>query len=132
MNNYFVWVACNASGQYAIFKKKPDRDYNYKRWVGEHDNYAQVALCYLEGLGITMPNLTWDSDPIRIEISVKKKWTRVVKHWGRPIMCVETGQIFSSIRDCSKEMGIRYTTIYNCLKRKNATRGYHFVNYKKE
>lgn len=50
------------------------------------------------------------------------------KYWERPVLCVETGQVFSSIRECSDKLGIPYMTITNCIKNKNATRGVHFVN----
>ena len=50
------------------------------------------------------------------------------KNWERRVMCVETGQVFSSIRDCCEKTGIPYMTIVNCIKNKNATRGVHFVN----
>lgn len=47
--------------------------------------------------------------------------------WNKWIRCVETGQVFPTVRECSKQMGIPYTTIINCVKKGNATRGYHFV-----
>lgn len=50
------------------------------------------------------------------------------KYWERPVLCLETGQIFSSIRECSDKLGIPYMTICNCIKNKNATRGVHFAN----
>lgn len=53
----------------------------------------------------------------------------IKKRWERCVRCVETGQVFSSIRECSKAVGIPYMTIVNCIKRKNATRGLHFENY---
>lgn len=59
---------------------------------------------------------------------VKEKRRKPKKYWERPVMCVETGQIFPSIRDCSEKTGIPYMTITNCIRRKNATRGVHFVN----
>lgn len=65
-------------------------------------------------------------------ISAKEKRKKQKKYWERPVMCVETGQIFPSIRDCSEKTGIPYMTINNCIRRKNATRGVHFINYNKE
>lgn len=50
------------------------------------------------------------------------------KCWERPVRCVETGQVFRSIRDCCEKTGIPYMTIVNCIKNKNATRGVHFAN----
>lgn len=52
--------------------------------------------------------------------------------WKRAVMCVETKQVFQSIRECSEKIGIPYMTIANCIKNGNATRGVHFINIKKE
>lgn len=49
------------------------------------------------------------------------------RSWNKWVKCVETGQVFPSVRECSNQMGIPYTTIINCVKNGNATRGYHFV-----
>ena len=70
MNNYFVFVCCDANGQYRVFKDMPTRDNDRKKWTGEKDSYAQVALYYLEGLGIAMPDLTWKDEPMKVEIAV--------------------------------------------------------------
>lgn len=56
------------------------------------------------------------------------KQEKKTKGWERRVMCVETGQVFHSIRDCCEKTGIPYMTIVNCIKNKNATRGVHFVN----
>lgn len=58
----------------------------------------------------------------------KPKKEKRKKYWERPVLCVETGQVFSSIRECSDKLGIPYMTITNCIKNGNATRGVHFVN----
>jgi len=62
------------------------------------------------------------------EVEDKPKQTKSKKYWERSVMCVETGQIFSSIRQCSERTGIPYMTIVNCIKNGNATRGLHFAN----
>lgn len=61
-----------------------------------------------------------------------KRISNRFKNWGLTVKCLETGQVFSSIRECSDAMGIPYTTIVNCLKNGNQTRGYHFVYSNKE
>lgn len=58
----------------------------------------------------------------------KLKKEKLKKYWERPVLCVETGQVFCSIRECSEKLAIPYMTITNCIKNKNATRGVHFVN----
>jgi len=62
----------------------------------------------------------------------RKKKDRPIKIWERPLLCVETGKKYKSIRDCSDAIGIPYMTIANCVRRGNATRGLHFEEIKKE
>lgn len=66
---------------------------------------------------------------VRPSAQKKPKKKKSKKYWERQVMCVETGQVFPTIRDCSEKTGIPYMTISNCIRRKNATRGVHFVNY---
>lgn len=61
-------------------------------------------------------------------VAKKPKKLKPKKYWERPVMCVETLQVFRSIRECSEHTGIPYMTITNCIKNGNATRGVHFVN----
>lgn len=70
MSSYIVWVACSGTGQYQVFKAKPIRDYETSQWQGVRDGKAPVALYDLEGLGIPMPDITWDDEPMKIEIIV--------------------------------------------------------------
>lgn len=58
----------------------------------------------------------------------KPKKVKEKKKWERPVLCIETGQYYCSIRECSEHTGIPYMTIVNCIKNGNATRGVHFVN----
>jgi len=69
-----------------------------------------------------------DAEPIVEKPKEKPKKEKQKKNWERPVLCVETGQVFSSIRECSDKLGIPYMTITNCIKNKNATRGVHFAN----
>ena len=57
---------------------------------------------------------------------------RRMKNWKRPVLCVETGQVFGSVRECSDHTGLPYMTITNCIKNGNATRGLHFAIMKKK
>lgn len=50
------------------------------------------------------------------------------KNWARSVLCVETGQIFNTVRECCEVTGIPYMTIINCIKNGNATRNVHFTN----
>ena len=48
----------------------------------------------------------------------------------RPVMCVETGEKFVSIRECSKHFGIPYKAIWNSMVYGNPRQGYHFKDVK--
>lgn len=60
-------------------------------------------------------------------IPPSEQFQKPKRPWNKWIKCVETGLVFPTIRECCNSMGIPYMTIYNCIKNKNSTRGYHFV-----
>ena len=51
-------------------------------------------------------------------------------NWFRPVRCVETGEEYDSIRDCSRATGIPYTSIIYSMEHNTPIRGYHFVDSK--
>jgi len=69
-NYYLIWVACNSSGSYRLFKQKPVRDTTTGVWNGDYDAKGQVAVAHLESLGIALPTISWESEPVQIKISV--------------------------------------------------------------
>lgn len=80
--------------------------------------------CEIEVYGICLSENRIDANN---DISIKNITEAEKKDWSRTIRCVETGQLFATMRECSKHTGIPYMTIVNCVKNKNATRGLHFV-----
>ena len=51
-------------------------------------------------------------------------------HKKKPVICVETGEIYPSIQQCARELGIEATYICACCKgRLKAIKGYHFEYY---
>ena len=44
----------------------------------------------------------------------------------RPVLCVETGETFESIRECSNHFGIPYKAIWNSMVYGKPRQGYHF------
>ena len=57
---------------------------------------------------------------------------RIKKYWSRPVKCVETGQVFPSIKICSNYFGLSHKSIWNSINSGNARNGLHFVNVDKE
>ena len=47
--------------------------------------------------------------------------------WNKWIRCIETGQVFPTVRECSDQLGISYKSVWNALNSGNARDGYHFV-----
>ena len=56
------------------------------------------------------------------------KRQKVKKYWERPVLCVETGQLFSSIRECSEHLGISHKSIWNAINSGKPRHGLHFKN----
>lgn len=71
------------------------------------------------------------SKPIKMEF-IPEKQSKIKKYWKQPIKCVETGEIFSSVRECSKHFKIPYKSLWNAINSGNARDGYHFINVKGE
>lgn len=49
----------------------------------------------------------------------------------RPVVCVETGERFNSIRECSDHFGIPYKAIWNSMEFGKPRRGLHFADANK-
>jgi hypothetical protein len=62
----------------------------------------------------------------------KKKREKVNKFWERPVRCVETGQVFATIRKCSNHFKISYKSIWNAINSGRSRHGLHFESVKKD
>lgn len=53
---------------------------------------------------------------------------RTQKHRNRPIRCIETGEVFESIEECSKKMNINKHSVCKCVNNiyQKTKDGYHF------
>lgn len=72
-------------------------------------------------------DLSGKVEKVESDITQSEQCQAKKRTWNKWIRCVETGQVFPTVRECSNQMKIPYTTIINCVKKGNATRGYHFV-----
>ena len=64
-------------------------------------------------------------------IHKKPKKIKPKKYWARPVMCVETGQVFGSIRECCERLGLSHKSLWNAINSGNARNGLHFINLPK-
>lgn len=47
--------------------------------------------------------------------------------WNKWVRCVETGQLFPSVRECSNQLGLPYKSVWNAINNGFARDGMHFV-----
>lgn len=51
--------------------------------------------------------------------------------WGKPVMLLETGEVFRTVRDCADYIGGDYSSIYRCLRNERGSHmGYTFAYQK--
>lgn len=51
--------------------------------------------------------------------------------WGKPVMLLETGEVFRTVRDCANYIGGDYSSIYRCLRNQRGSHmGYTFAYQK--
>lgn len=48
--------------------------------------------------------------------------------WERRCKCIETGKVYPSVRECSRDTGITYRAIINALRCGSARNGLHFTS----
>ena len=74
----------------------------------------------------SIDKIAMETQHIARQPSIKHK--KVKKYWERPVMCVETGQLFSSIRECSEHLGISHKSVWNAINSGKPRHGLHFKN----
>lgn len=52
--------------------------------------------------------------------------------WLKCVKCLETGEIFPSIKEASRKHGITYRSLYNAIKSGIERKGFHFVLFRGE
>lgn len=57
----------------------------------------------------------------------KEKKGKPKKYWKTPVVCIETGQVFGSIRECCERLGLSHKSVWNSINSGNARNGLHFA-----
>lgn len=73
-----------------------------------------------------------DVDVLKIREKVVREEEGVpyIRPYRRPILCVETGEVFENIVDCAKKTGIPKDNIYKSILQHIRAKGYYFEYYK--
>ncbi len=93
---------------------------------GEEEVATMAVVARSKGCDIEVFSLGDDVIPVMVKIpnevvlGTKKKWEKAVK-------CIETGETFASIRECSKRHGVTYKSLFNALNSGNPRNGKHYV-----
>lgn len=99
-------------------------DMNNMRYLGKEEILTMAAMATKLPEG--------EPKPIEEKKPVPKSRRKASKMWERPVRCVETRQVFKSIRICSEKLGIAYKAIWNAINSGRPRKGLHFVNVKRK
>lgn len=50
--------------------------------------------------------------------------------WERPVLCVETGEVFRNIQRCASHFGLTHKQVWGAIRFGTPRKGYHFKDYK--
>lgn len=67
-----------------------------------------------------------ESVPVEVPKFVRKQLSKNGKPFGNRVRCIETGKIYESVADASRQLGIPRINIYMAFRRGIAAYGYHF------
>lgn len=92
-------------------------------FVPNPNNLPEVDHINRNHLDNTVENLRWVTHKQNIENRQSGPTTRI----GRRVRCIETGQVFDSIKEAEQTFGIHRNCIYHCLAgRQKTAGGYHW------
>ena len=101
-------------------------------FIPNPDNKLEVNHIDGNKYNNTIDNLEW----VTSKENKERAWSMGLcnaKHRKQPIKCVETGEIFSSVRECSDKMGIDVRSIFRQMKgEKEKVKGFSFERIEKE
>lgn len=70
----------------------------------------------------------YEEKPVCVNEQYAKQETTVARpRWERCCKCIETGKVYTSVSDCSRDTGISYKAIINALRCGSPRNGLHFA-----
>lgn len=142
MNNYLVSVFVDGKNVNSYFSENLDDLVTIKALhknceisIFDFNNFVRFTPSQVER-EIVRSGKRWKKtlekpkvvEPIAERPKAKPKKEKRKKYWERPVLCVETGQVFSSIRECCDRFGLSHKSLWNAINSGNARNGLHFVN----
>lgn len=80
----------------------------------------RLGECTIEGCALP------ESDEPPMEPVKEPPVSRNGRPWANRVVCIETGEIYKSVVECSKITGISTWSIYKSVNRGFASSGFHF------
>jgi hypothetical protein len=66
-----IWYAVSGRGQGNVYTSCPVRNEHFKIWEGHIEGCISSVVCLLSVNGeLELPNLSWDNNPVELELSV--------------------------------------------------------------
>lgn len=112
-------VVCVETGKFYLTQTEAHKDYPHmsslrKVCCGDY-NYGGYIFSNSMRWTYVDPFMPWDN--LKFQGFIKKNQTVYPPNRTRPIMCIETGEIWNSVTDAAKDTGLCYKMILRKLKK---------------
>lgn len=85
--------------------------------------HSKGCKCEVSRLGEDKPVEKAEVEPSPVPAEKKQ----MKRGWSVPCKCIETGKVYVSVAECSRDTGIKKRALYNALVYGNPRKGLHFV-----